>query len=333
LVVSSFLFVACTAPEPESRLKPPQDDPGDDDDDDSGSVESSTPETGDTAEVDPPIDCSALIPREAMTWTSSPAIQTEEDFDFDGQGYLLTQRSNDIQGIDRFGGSHFVAANVGPDATGIRSTSQGWVAVAQPHDGTVRLVDPSTGASRILASDLRSPNGLEAGEDGMVYVAENHPNGRVRMIDPTTDAIETLAEPGFINGIVLSPDELTLYFAKSTNGYSGSTDIVAIERDGGGTWDVNTMYVAYSHPGYVGSLTMDACGNLYGLEYTGKIFRLDTATGEAELVVNLGTGGWFTALHFSPGLAGWQVDAVYVSDRSQLYEIPTGIPGSHVLTP
>lgn len=335
MIVLSWL-VACTPPEPssdrESRHSP-----------DTGTEHTggtptgttgTTGQTGDTGVVVPPVDCSTLVAAADITFTSTREIVTEEDFDFDGQGYLITQRDNDLQGIDRAAGSHFVASNVGPDATGIRSTAQGYITVAQPSDGTVRLVDPATGGSLVLLADLNNPNGLEAGEDGMVYLTENTQNGRLRMIDPTNGDFQIIDQVPYANGIVLSPDDQTLYLSSSTGFFGGSTHVVAIDRGDDGTWDASTRRVVYTHPAYVGSLTIDACGNLYGVEYSqGRVFRLDTATLVAEMLVDLQGPGSFSALHFSPGFGDWDLNSLYVTSRFELYEIPTGVPGSHVLTP
>jgi sugar lactone lactonase YvrE len=289
-------------------------------------------ETGDTA-VDPPIDCSGLVAAGDITWTSTNAIVTEEDFDFDDQGFLLMQRSNDLQGVDRQGNSHPVAPNTG-DPTGIRSTSTGLVVIAQPGQGAIELINPANGASATLLAGLSQPNGLEAGGDGMIYVTENVSNGRVRMVDPTDGSFAIVAEVPYPNGVVLSPDDQVLYFTSSDSSFGGQTRIVSVARDADGRWDGSTLQLLYTHPEYVGSITMDACGNLYGLEYLGgRVFRMDTTTLVVEPIADFQTGGSWSALHFSPGLEGWDLDTLYVTSRSQLWMIPTGVPGSHVLTP
>ena len=99
--------------------------------DDSGTPESTptgetgTPlPTGDTA-VEPQIHCSLLVPAGDVEFTVSSDLVTEEDFDFDGQGWLSRSAAPSSRGSTATGNPHFVAANIGPDATGIRSPAQG----------------------------------------------------------------------------------------------------------------------------------------------------------------------------------------------------------------
>jgi sugar lactone lactonase YvrE len=288
-------------------------------------------ESGDTGPV-PLTGCDLLVPAGDITYTFTDQIRTEEDFDFDGQGWLLTQGSGGIEGIGRDGVEHF-SAPIGGDPTGIRSLTDGRIAVANPSYGTVDLVDPATGAVSPLVTGLAQPNGVEAGEDGRVYVAENSATGSVHVVDPSTGTVEIVTPAAFANGLVLSPDEQTLYYTHSSGYFGGQTEIRAIHRDPAGEWDPSSRELVYAHGAYVGSLTIDSCGNLYAVEYSqGRVFRVDTATYTMEALVDL-PPGTYSALHFSPGLAGWDVNALYVTSRGDLYEIPTGVPGSHVLTP
>lgn len=330
-------LVACTRPDPPGgggrRDGPP--------DDSDPPVDTTTGDTSDTATMRatgdtggaPAVDCSTLVPADQITWTSTSAITTEEDFDFDDQGYLLMQRSGDLQGVDRQGGAHPIAPNTG-DPTGIRSTSTGLIVIAQPGYGNIELVDPATGGSMVLLGGLSSPNGLEADGEGMIYVTENHPQGRVRMVDTTDGSFAVIAEAPYPNGIALSPDDQVLYFTTGDGGFGGQTRIVRIERDASGRWDQTTLELLYTHPAYVGSITMDACGNLYGLEYQGgRVFRMDTTTLAVEPIADFQVGGSWSNLHFSPGLGGWDLNTLYITNRGQLFLIDTGVPGSHVLTP
>lgn len=293
-----------------------------------------TGSTGDTGPTEPPIDCTLLTPADQITYTESNAIVTEEDFDFDANGYLLTQRSSDLQGIDRYGVSHAVAPSVGVDATGIRSVLNADIVVAQPSTGSIRLVDPISGGSLTLLGGLSNPNGLEAGEDGMVYVTENSNGGRVRRVDPVTGDAEVLFPLAFGNGITLGPQDQAMYITSSDSFFTGDTRIVAVYRGLDGDWDPATMTVLYTYPGYVGSITSDACGNVYGVEYSsGRVFRLDPSTGAVEMLVDLDKNGSYSALHFSPGLGGWSAESLYVTSRGWLFELPMGVPGSHILMP
>lgn len=327
------LLMACVHPDPGSRPDRGGEPATDLSPADTATHTSSTGETGhtgDTATTATVVDCSLLVEPEDITWSSTDTIVTEEDFDFDAQGYLLMQRQGDLQGVDRYGVSHPIAPGTG-DPTGVRSLASGIIALAKFTD--VVLVDPSSGASRTLLSSMSNANGLEAGEDGMLYVAENSDPGKVRMIDPMTGAFEAVAQAPFPNGIVLSHDEQVLYFT-SSNGYFGDvTRIMSVARDANGDWDDSTLEILYTRDAYVGSLTIDACDNLYGVEYmTGRVFRRLAQSGEVQELGDLGSGA-FSALHFSPGLGGWDLNTVYVTSRGTFYAAATGVPGSHVHTP
>jgi DNA-binding beta-propeller fold protein YncE len=334
-VILAPWLLACTRPEPPpSHRGPTGDAEAETADTDAGTRDSGDGgASGDTGRVSQ-IACDRLVRADQITYTITSRIRTEEDFDFDGQGWLLTQGPGGLEGIGRDGVEHLVAP-IGGDPTGIRSLADGRIAVAQPSFGTVDLVDPATGVVTVLMTDLWQPNGLEAAEDGRLYVSENSPDGAIHVVDPATGAVELVTRAEYPNGLVLSPDEQTLYYTQSSVSFGGQTGISAVHRDpADGEWDPSTNELVYAHPTYVGSNTIDSCGNLYGVDgVTGKVFRIDTATYALEPLVDLQLGGAFSALHFSPGLAGWDVEALYISTRGDLFELPTGVPGSHVVTP
>lgn len=294
-------------------------------------VPSSSGTTGDTAP--PAVDCSLLVGPGDATVHESP-ILIEEDFDFDGDGNLLTEGSNGLVAIDREGRRRPASGVRIDNMTGVRSTVSGDVAIVDSTAGAIRLIDLRSGGADVIFTGMSYPNGIEAGVDGMLYVAELHPSGVVRQIDPATGIGTVALDHPFTNGIVLSPDEQTLYVGIGGAGLP-DTSIVAVSRRPDGTFDPSTAVTVYVAPSVVASLTVDACGNVYGVSYaSGRVFRIDPVTREVAVIVELGDGGYaaFSALHFSPGLGGWDETALYVSNRMQsLFEIPTGVPGSHVL--
>src|SRR5262245_56761433 len=89
-----------------------------------------TTPTGTTGESaidtgDPPIDPCLSIPAGPFSFQSTNAVTTEEDFDFDIGGYLITQSNTSLAAIDRQGQSHIIAPAIGVDAAGIRSLVTG----------------------------------------------------------------------------------------------------------------------------------------------------------------------------------------------------------------
>jgi sugar lactone lactonase YvrE len=339
-VIALSLLAACRAP------SAPSDRPAPEPEDETGTaivVDTATGATAATGDTAPPedtavepaaVDCSLLVPAADIAPAVAIQLTTEEDFDFDGQGWLLTQRVFTLEGMDRAGDAHLVAPLGVDDPAGIRSTPNGDIVVADPWDGVLRRVDAATGGWVDILGGLDNPNGVEAGADGQVYVTELAREGRVRRVDPLTGAFEILADGvGWPNGIVLSHDEQTLYFT-SSGALGGETRIMAIGRGADGSWDPTTTAVAYTHPTYVNSLTIDACENLYALEYVeGRVIRIDTTTWVVEELLQFPEFAEYSALHFSPGLGGWDLTALYATSRNQVYEIPVGVPGSHVLTP
>ena len=199
-------LVGCTPP-PETTTGRTETDP-----------ETETETTGDTAPPDsgtvptPDLACAALPPPGPFAFAST-RIETQEDFDFDATGLLLTQQYSALLGVSWTGQSQIVASDIGPDATGIRTLSTGDVMVAQPSTGALHLVDAATGGSIAFLGGLDFPNGLEATRDGRVFSSETSPTGRIRLIDPYDDeiVIVIVGQVDSPNNMALSPDEQVLY--------------------------------------------------------------------------------------------------------------------------
>jgi sugar lactone lactonase YvrE len=265
--------------------------------------------------------------------TSSDEVHTEEDFDFDPTGLVLSQRFENLIGIERDGTSQIVATQIGYDAAGIRSLPTGEVLVAQPDTGSLQLVDPSTGGSVPLIGSLAYPNGLEVGVDGSVFVSEFVRQGHVRWYDPSTEAFEPIADLEYPNGMVLSPDEQTLYVVSSEGllGFGAST-IYTLQRNPDGSWDPALTLFRESAT-TLGGMTTDSCGNLYVIEYNGgRLIRIEPDGTTTDLATLPGAGTW-SSLRFSPGIGSWPRTEVYATNRRELYGIEVGIEGRHVLSP
>lgn len=292
--------------------------------------------TGDTATngttpvVDP--DCLEEPPSGPFTATSTSLIRTEEDFDFDILGFLITQMNTNLGGVTRAGLETIVAAGIGSDAAGIRSLPDANILIAQPDTGAVRRVDYDTGGSAIVLSGLTFPNGLEVGLDGMAYVSEYNSGGGVRMFDPYTGQFDVIVNLSNPNGMTLSPDELTLYIATSSSPFSGTGRIVAIERAStDDAWDSSPRTV-YDGASALGGLTSDKCGNLYATEYSsGRVLRILMPEGDVEPIADLSGSGSFSSARFSPGYGDWSRTELYVTNRSELFVIEVEIEGRHVL--
>jgi hypothetical protein len=321
-------LLACRVPEPRPSPAPsPPDLTG-------TSTTGTTGETGATGETGlvelEQDDCASLVSG-PFDFLSTDRVRTEEDFDFDAQGYLITQHLADLAGFTRQGEAHVVAAGIGPDAAGIRSLVTGDIVVAQPDTGFLNRVDPLAGTVTPILGGLSSPNGLEAGLDGMIYSSEHISGGRVRMVDPYTGEAELLAELEYPNNMALSPDERTLYVVAGS--YGGPSRVVALDRDDNGEWGDSPRMV-YEHDQWLGGITTDKCGHVYIVEYSaGKVYRLrveDPAT--PERIADL-TSGSFSSLRFTPGTGDWAPSELFVTNRMALFSIDVQIAGRHVLAP
>jgi len=82
--------------------------------------------------------------------------------------------------------------------------------------------------------------------------------------------------------------------------------------------------------GGLDGVAVDACGYVWATEYTvGYVWRFPPEGGEAELAVETNTF-WIPNMHWGNGIGGWDVNTMYMQDRStnDLLVIPIGIPGA-----
>jgi sugar lactone lactonase YvrE len=292
------------------------------------STPANTAETGQETE-EPEIDPDCLdLPMGPFSFNSTDAVHTEEDFDFDAAGYLLTQNGTSLAGISRQGQAHVIAPSIGSDAAGIRSLVTGDIVVAQPDTGSLRRVDYLTGTTTTILSGLSFPNGIEASRDGMIYSSEYVDGGRIRVVDPYSGDAYVISQLERPNNMALTPDEQTLYIVTTVG--NGSR-VVALDREDDGDWD-STPRLVYDHALQLGGITTDKCGNVYIVEFTaGKVFRLRTDSLDTpEPIVDL-TSGSFSSLRFSAGKDDWSPTELFVTNRNQLFFLDVGIAGRHVL--
>jgi DNA-binding beta-propeller fold protein YncE len=281
----------------------------------------STASSGDTA-ITEPTDCSI---RPKVGPVTSTGYFTEEDFDFDPRGYMVSQKNRSIEGLDRYGNTRIYAANVGVDPAGLRILASGDLAVAQPDLGSVVVVSTVSGGQFTAVSGLTFPNGLEADTRGYLFVSEYQNQGRVRQVDPYTGeqwlVVDGMAFP---NGVALSPDENTLYVAESNQGGR----IVAIDRLTDTTW--GDPRVVFEPPsGSFFTIAVDECGNLYIVDFSGgDLYRVPADGTPAEHLVDIDSvPGAFSAMRFGNGIGGWERDRLYATRRGEFYEIIVGIKG------
>jgi hypothetical protein len=281
--------------------------------------------TGDTA---PELDCS-ILPPVPSPYVTMPNVETSEDFDFDDQGFLCTVRpSGDLACKDQTGAIRIEGPRAAPNGSaGTRFLANGdWVIAGG--DGTLILVDHATGSNTVVLAGLLYPNGVEVGRDGYVYVAENA-SDRVRQVDPYTGdqwlVGDNLVSP---NGVILSPDEQTLYV-----GSFGGGNIYAFDRLSDHEWSPRRILA--SSPGWDGGfdgINVDICGNVYFTEFqVGKVWRVTPDGLQVDLVVNL-PDAWIPNLRWGSGVGGWDQDILYVTAWSRLHAVDVGVPGKRHLS-
>lgn len=326
------LILACRAPEPAPRPQGTDADPSPTAETGPGTVAATHTGGADHSAGVETLDCGAA-PAGPFPTSQSDVVHTEEDFDFDRDGHLLSQRNTNLVGILRDGTVTVVATAIGYDAAGIRSLPDGRVAVAEPDTAGVDLVDLGTGAVRPLLSGLEFPNGLEAAVDGSLYVSEFVPNGHVRRVDPATGQSRLLLDVDYPNGMALSPDEQTLYVVSSAGLLGlGASTVYALHRTGAG-WAAGAD-VFYDSPTTLGGLTTDACGNVYAIGYDdGEVIRLPPDGGAPTPIATLAGAGFWSSLRFAPGYGNWPRTELYATSRREFYGIEVGVPGRHVLAP
>ncbi len=282
-----------------------------------------TPETDtdtDTTTV-PAFDCTTVptVPQAVETID----IYTEEDFDFDLQGYLVYQSLQDIVGRNQYGGFKVISADVSSDAAGIQTLANGDIVVAAPDSGVIKYVDRETGANHALIGGLSFPNGLESGAGNIVYFTELS-GDRVRSIDTVTLVEETISSKiSSPNGLAFGPGEATLYVVGSVG---ADSVVMAIDRVGD-LWDVPREIIR-SDVSFDGVET-DICGNVYVTEFsTGRLLRFDPVTGINTELADIVGGGSFSSMRWGNGIGGWDTETLYVTNRNDIFAIHAGVPGN-----
>ncbi len=343
--MSWLLFVVACGPTPSQTVPDPPDPPDATDPapttDTSGPIlppggtdtptETGTPPppTGYTA-----VDCAALP---EPTYQDVLDLQPEEDFDFDGDGYMVYQSGSNIAGLSFYGDFKTIATNVAFDPSGVQVTASNQILVGAQDTGTIKLVDADAGTSQVLIGGLTQPNGIEVESTGRVYFTEFTTNGRIRWIDPVTLVQGTIDDDTYMpNGVVLSLDEQTLY----VGGNVGVSDaaILAYHRTGPDTWDPVPTLLFDGGPGSdFDAVEVDECGNIYTIEYTlGRLLRISPDGSEVVELVTIDAAGFneFNSIRWGNGIGGWRRDTLYVTNRQNVWQIQTYVLGKrHPATP
>ena len=281
----------------------------------------------DTDTTPPVYDCDNLPPNPRPVQIVD--IQTEEDFDFDAEGYLIFQDNNNLAGRDQYGDFRVISPAVASDPSAVQVLSDGFIVVGAQDEGSLKLVDPSNGSFTILVAGLTQPNGVEIGSDDRVYFTEFTNTGRVRWVDRDGTQGTILTNTYMPNGIVLSPDEQILYVGGHDGWNTGA--ILAINRTGPDTWEDFSTIVYASQGHDFDAVEMDSCGNIYTVEYdTGRVLRISpdglTVDTLAD-VVDPNFWNEYNTLRWGNDIGGWKTDFLYLTNRNHIFPIDIAIEG------
>jgi hypothetical protein len=127
--------------------------------------------------------------------------------------------------------------------------------------------------------------------------------------------------------LALSYDEDTLYIMTADS-------IMKTERTGVTSFGSPSVFLQFPAAHNFWSITLDVCNNLYTVDYSsGEVFRIDSEGLGTELIVDIADWGSYSALRFGGGEGGWERDVLYVTNRSDLFGVPIGIPGKPAVAP
>lgn len=234
-------------------------------------------------------------------------------------------------------------------ANGLYFDAKGRLLACEGGKGRVTRTDLSTGAIEVLASEfngfpLASPNDICTDARGRIYFT-SRPGGE----DPTkgnVNAVYRIDTDGSLhqvlhwpeihmpNGIVVSPDNKTLYVIESHSGADRHRDIRAYDLQPDGGLQNERVLIDF-YPGRSGDgMCIDSAGNLYvaaGLHKTRKTSET-LATKPGIHVIS--PSGKLLAFRETPvdtitncSFGGKDLRTLFVTCGDKLLSIPTTIPG------
>jgi len=264
---------------------------------------------------DPCLEAPPSGPRNVQTI----AIATEEDFDFDADGWLVYQGQGGILAVKPGGQQEVIAPAFGGDPSGIQILSTGNVVTLDRALGTLRTVVRASGQGTLLLSNLSGPNGVEVESTDRVYMTEPGP-GRVSWYDFASG--QTGAVTGQLslpNNLVLSNDEQTLYVA-TLNG------IAEISRNGPDSWNATPTRTIGEGLGNILTVEIDECDNLYTVQ-NNRMYRIFSDGTGYEQIAEIPIGGFPSSIRWGNGVGDFQRETLYVTMRSVIHAVDVGVRG------
>jgi sugar lactone lactonase YvrE len=264
-------------------------------------------------------------------------FMSAEGIAFNGEGRLFVVADTDLWEIGTDGSTTMVADLTNPVGLGSMGAQDILVGEFGPlsftsdganDDGSVVRVTPD-GAASTVATGIGDPNFIHVRDDGTLLVSDDFTDIIYEVIDGTASTfLQGIQSP---NGLVESLDRTELYVAQTftsvaplafddrvwkvplTDGRPGTPELLT-ELGGLGAND---------------GVTLDAQGRLYVAEnLDGKVWRIDPATGETELVAEDMRG--VASLAFGEG--NFHHTSIYATQLlgGKVWEIPVGVQGAPV---
>lgn len=288
-----------------------------------------------------PAPAPEAAPSATIAFAEGPAV------DAAGNVYFTDILSRRIFRLARPGGISTFRANSN-GANGLAFDERGRLLACEAGDTTtgvpprVTRTDLASGRVEVLADQfegkpLGSPNDLTVDARGRIYFTDQGRNVAVYRIDPDGKIARILAPPDIEkpNGVMLSPDDRTLYLVESNQAEKGARMIRAYDLAAGGT--LSNMRVFHNfYPGRsADGLCIDTLGNLYaaaGLHRRrGTSETLDTQPG----IHVFSPDG--RPIQFLPvpedtvtncAFGGPDMRTLYVTAGKTLFQFPVKVPGT-----
>jgi len=284
-----------------------------------------------------------------VIFTEGPAV------DRDGMVYFTNVRVSKILKWDPFNKKLSVFRENSNQTNGLRFEMNGNLLTCEGGSGKVSRINMKTGNISILAKQfegkaLQSPNDVDFDSSGNIYFSSrtnnpdpNKENARaLYRINSDGSIAQLLAEPDvhMPNGVVVSPDEKSLYLIEAHGEKNHNRCILAFDLHRDGTIS-NRRKVIDFYPGRSGDgMCIDTEGNLYvaaGLhQERGSSETLDTRPG----IHVISPEGKLLAFRETPEdtitnctFGGKDLKTLYVTCGTYLLSIRTQIPGKSSYRP
>ena len=242
-----------------------------------------------------------------------------------------------------------VFSDASESANGLRFDRNGQLLVCEGGSGNIVRIDPKTNLKSVIADTyqgkkIQSPNDLDIDSRGRIYFSSRSSNPdlekenvrAVYRVDPDGSVHQLLKEPQIHmpNGIVIFPDEKTLYLIEADGAKDRNRKILKFDLADDG-FISNAQTIIDFYPGRSGDgMCIDKAGNLYvaaGLHKTRNSSEtLDTRPG----IHVISPQGKLVAFRETPEdtitnctFGGKDMKTLFITCGSYLLRVRTKIPG------